>query len=502
MSFVERIKVTDGTEVASVNASNQLEVAEANSAAIKTAVELVDDVVFTTGGSPSGSEKLLLVGGVNDSSFMFTPLKFNDDGWLRTTVEMGTVSFTGQETHDAVFNTNWIVTVGGYASSSAPTAVTAGDACRIWTTLNGAVNIADGGSSITVDNSVLTDLSGAIVPVNDVILPTKMVTVGGVFGSGETRQLQLSDDGYLLTDTLIANTATHDTIAPTTGWFPISAYASSTTPTAVVSGDHCRVWTTLNGAINIADGNGTISIDDGSGSITVDGTVTANLAAGTNNIGDVDVLTVPAPLSTTGGGTEAAALRVTLANDSTGTMAVYGDVAHDAIDSGGKNPVKIGGYATNFGTNPTTVGNGDRTHINANRQGMLWTIGGHPNLQSAEYITTAAQTDDTILPAISAGTRYIIMGITVIASAANSVNTSVRIGFGTASVPAQGASGADAVTKVVLSHPNIPPGSGFSKGYASSVVGVGGDDEELRITCSVPTGGSIVVQVDYFTISG
>jgi len=183
-------------------------------------------------------------------------------------------------------------------------------------------------------------------------------------------------------------------------------------------------------------------------------------------------------------------------------MAVYGDVAHDAIDSGGKNPVKIGGYATNFGTNPTTVGNGDRTHINANRQGMLWTIGGHPNLQSAEYITTAAQTDDTILPAISAGTRYIIMGITVIASAANSVNTSVRIGFGTASVPTQGASGADAVTKVVLSHPNIPPGSGFSKGYASSVVGVGGDDEELRITCSVPTGGSIVVQVDYFTISG
>src|SRR3990167_9203146 len=32
----------------------------------------------------------------------------------------------------------------------------------------------------------------------------------------------------------------------------------------------------------------------------ITGTVTANLAAGTNNIGDVDVLTVPAPLSTTG----------------------------------------------------------------------------------------------------------------------------------------------------------------------------------------------------------
>lgn len=230
--------------------------------------------------------------------------------------------------------------------------------------------------------------------------------------------------------------------------------------------------------------------------------VVASLPAGTNNIGDVDVLTVPAPLSTTGGGTEAAALRVTLANDSTGTMAVYGDVAHDAIDGAGKNPIKIGAHAISFGSAITAVGSGDRSHIYSNRHGMLWTIGGHPNLQSAEYITTAAQTDDAILPAIAAGTKYIITGITVIASAANSVNTSVRIGFGTATVPAQGASGADAVTKVILSHPNIPPGSGFSKGYASSVVGVGGDDEELRITCSVPTGGSIVVQVDYFTISG
>ena len=46
------------------------------------------------------------------------------------------------------------------------------------------------------------------------------------------------------------------------------------------------------------------------------------LPAGTNNIGDIDVLTVPAPLSTSGGGTEAAALRVTLANDSTGLVSV------------------------------------------------------------------------------------------------------------------------------------------------------------------------------------
>jgi hypothetical protein len=40
------------------------------------------------------------------------------------------------------------------------------------------------------------------------------------------------------------------------------------------------------------------------------------------DIGDVDVASVPAPLNVVGGGTEAAALRVTLANDSTGLVSV------------------------------------------------------------------------------------------------------------------------------------------------------------------------------------
>lgn len=74
--------------------------------------------------------------------------------------------------------------------------------------------------------------------------------------------------------------------------------------------------------LSVDDGGTTISVDDGGSSLTVDGTVTANLAAGTNNIGDVDVLTVPAPLNVTGTGTESAALRVTIATDSTGVLSV------------------------------------------------------------------------------------------------------------------------------------------------------------------------------------
>ncbi len=46
------------------------------------------------------------------------------------------------------------------------------------------------------------------------------------------------------------------------------------------------------------------------------------IPAGDNNIGNVDIVTVPAPLNIVGGGTEAAAQRVTIANDSTGVLSV------------------------------------------------------------------------------------------------------------------------------------------------------------------------------------
>ena len=87
------------------------------------------------------------------------------------------------------------------------------------------------------------------------------------------------------------------------------------------------------------------------------------------------------------------------------------------------------------------------------------------------------------------------------ASNANTVNTSVRIGFGPSTLPASGSSGADAVSKIILSHPNLAAGSGVVKGNGGGIVGIGGDGEELRITCSAPTSGSLYVQVDYFTIA-
>lgn len=73
--------------------------------------------------------------------------------------------------------------------------------------------------------------------------------------------------------------------------------------------------------VNIAAQAADLTIADGGNSITVDGTVTANLGATDNAVLDqIEVNTSYG--DNTGGGTEAGALRVTIANDSTGVVSV------------------------------------------------------------------------------------------------------------------------------------------------------------------------------------
>lgn len=179
-------------------------------------------------------------------------------------------------------------------------------------------------------------------------------------------------------------------------------------------------------------------------------------------------------------------------------FSTQGTIAHDAVDGG--NPIKVGMKAIAHGANPTAVAAADRTDLFANRHGIPYFLGGHPNLKNATYYTTAAGTDDTILPAIAGGTKYVITGISVICSAANTVSPSVLIGFGTASVPTLGTTGADAVDKIVIRHGGIPAGSGIVLGFNGAIVGISADGEEIRITNSVPTGGDISVSIQYFTI--
>lgn len=228
---------------------------------------------------------------------------------------------------------------------------------------------------------------------------------------------------------------------------------------------------------------------DAANGLDVDVTRLPALAAGTNNIGDVDVLTVPAPLSTTGGGTEATALRVTLASNSTGVLAVQGNVAHDAVDAG--NPVKMGGRAIAHGTNPTEVAAGDRADLLVNRAGVPFFMGGHPHIQTIRLQFTAAQTNVAIITA-AAAVKIVVTAIQVTLDNASTVFPSVRIGFGAATTPT--------ASQVIAAHGGVPAGGGFSRGDGSGILGVGADDDDLRITTvGTATGGGMEVVVTYYT---
>jgi hypothetical protein len=137
----------------------------------------------------------------------------------------------------------------------------------------------------------------------------------------------------------------------------------------------------------------------------LDVVVGAALPAGTNNIGDVDVLSVPAPLSTTGGGTEAAALRVTVANDSTGVLSVD--------DNGGSLTVD-GTVTANQGTAAATVG--------------AWPIKVTDGTNTAAVkaaSTAAVAADPALVVALSPNDRSLVAAaatLTNVASSASSVS--------------------------------------------------------------------------------
>jgi hypothetical protein len=132
------------------------------------------------------------------------------------------------------------------------------------------------------------------------------------------------------------------------------------------------------GALRVTIANnstGVLSVDDNGSSLTVDGSVSiaAAIPAGTNNIGDVDVLTVPAPLSTTGGGTEAAALRVTLANDSTGLVSVDDNGSSLTVDNSGTFSVQV--TSSQPGSTASSLGkNEDAPHNTGDTGVAVWGV--------------------------------------------------------------------------------------------------------------------------------
>lgn len=206
-----------------------------------------------------------------------------------------------------------------------------------------------------------------------------------------------------------------------------------------------------------SDSTGVLSVDDNGGSLTVDGTVTANLAAGTNNIGDVDVLSLPAiPAGTNNigdvdvltvngvapafgtGARGATVQRVTIATDDSvpvtnaGTFAVQlatntpvGNIAHDSADSGA--PIKFGGRART--TEIAAVATDDRVDAIFDKVGKQVTLpyALPENFVSGAITSAMTGTTSTSLIAAPGGSLRNYLTTIVVSNAHATVGTDVAI---------------------------------------------------------------------------
>ncbi len=446
----------------------------------------------------------------------------------------------------------------------------------IATDSTGVLSVDDNGNSLTVDGTVAVsgtvavtqsgtwdevgiNDSGNSITVDSPQLPAALAANGGIKVEGVAggvtipvteasaanalTSLQLIDD-IVYTD----DTSTHSTGSSKGALFMAAA---APTDSAVNANDIGAVAMTTDRKLHVSVQDALPAGNNNVGDVDV-----ASIAAGDNNIGNVDIVTVPtdpfganADAASSTGSISAklrsiSGVQLPAALGSQGALKVEGvasgtaipisvaSIPSHAVTNAGTflvqengaaatslalidDPVFADGAAFTVATSkvmmagaavvahgaPDAADAGDAGALLVNRHRVLWTIGGNPNAKSATYNATGSGTDDNILPAISAGTVYVITGLTITLDAAATVNVAVRIGFGTSTVPALGAAAADAVDDILFYHPGIVPGTTVSIGNGAGILGVGGDGAELRITNGAPTTGTLGITVRYYTIA-
>lgn len=397
-----------------------------------------------------------------------------------------------------------------------------------------AVNIQDGGNSITVDGSVTATVSGTATTSDTATLvddaaftpaTSRVMMTGAMFDDVAPDSVNEGDGGAVRMSSnrnlyaTLRDAAGNERGANVSAGNALLVDASATTQP--VSG---TVAATQSGTWNVTNVSGTVSLPTGAateatlgtrltesdfdtktGSLTEAAPASDTASSGLNGrlqriaqritslIALIPAALVSGRFDVNIGAAPATLTVASHAVTNAGTFAVQaataGDVAHDAADSG--NPVKAGAKAIAHGTNPTAVAAADRTDLYANRAGIPFVIGGHPNIVTIEAAYTAAQTDTSIV-SVAGGLKIVVTQLQFTADNANTVDVGFRVGFGAANTPT--------TTGVVLTHPGVAAGSGVSRGDGSGILGVGADGEDLRITSEVPTTGSVRVLVSYYTI--
>lgn len=297
-----------------------------------------------------------------------------------------------------------------------------------------AVNIQDGGNSITVDGSITANQGGSW-DINDITgtitLPTGAATEAkqpalGTAGSASAdvitiqgvasmTPVQVSDGGGSLTvDGTVAATQSgswtvniqdggNSITVDNGGTFAVQAAQSGTWTLGANSGVDIGDVTINNGS-----GANAVNIQDGGNTITVDGTVsiTANSS--------VNLSQVAGNTTATGNGTASTGCqRVTIASDNTAftvNSTATGAAATDAAVSG--NPVYIAGRANL--NEPTAVSaDGDVVPPWLDRHGRLVTLAGHSNPEAPVSVNVTSSGNNTVISAPGASVSLYIQKVSV-----------------------------------------------------------------------------------------
>jgi len=174
--------------------------------------------------------------------------------------------------------------------------------------------------------------------------------------------------------------------------------------------------------------------------------------------------------------------------------------ADDAAFTVGTSKVMMAGHqAVVMGSNPDAADANDAVAGITNRHRVPYMIGGHPNIINKHIQVTdadGAQTDAALIT-ISTGSKIVVTRYSVTVDSATTATggVAVRMGFGTASTPSN-----DANSGMLMAHSGIPAGGGIAEGDGSGIIGMGADNEDLRLTCEDPAGGNIDIVVSYYTI--
>jgi hypothetical protein len=251
-------------------------------------------------------------------------------------------------------------------------------------------------------------------------------TLGAVLASGSTTTVTQSTPANL--NAAVIGSIAHDSPAATSGLpLLIGGFASSTAPSNVsTNNDAVRGWFIPNGAqATVITAAGALVGGDATNGLDVDVTrIVAELPAGTQNIGDVDVLTVPAPLNVVGSGTQATALRVTLATDS--------PTSSTAVTNAGVFAVQENATAASTMNATSSDGGTALTSTAQVIKGSAGTLHGYyvynPNA-TAQFV----QIFNTAAASVTVGTTTPLFMLTIPAtSAANLWMSPVGVAFGTA----------------------------------------------------------------------